>query len=286
MKTRNLSKWLILLLCACVVTFHSCDKSDYDQKDRKEMKKQEEEKKKQEEEKKKQEEEKKKQEEEKKKQEEEKKKQEEEKKKQEEEKKKQEEEKKKQEEEKKKQEEEKKKQEEEEARRKKEEEEKQKQLTLDPTSITLAPIVTKNIHIKNGTAPYEVQVADGKIALAKVYDKENYIAVTGLGLGTTEIVVTDKNMKTGKVTVTVSTGNLQPIKVSKANVALSVGKSENVNIQSGRYPYKAEAVDKSVVEVKVTDATITIKALKEGRTDVNVTDRVGAKGRISVVVSK
>ena len=129
-------------------------------------------------------------------------------------------------------------------------------------------------------------MADGKIALAKVYDKENYIAVTGLGLGTTEIVVTDKNMKTGKVTVTVSTGNLQPIKVSKANVALSVGKSENVNIQSGRYPYKAEAVDKSVVEVKVTDATITIKALKEGRTDVNVTDRVGAKGRISVVVSK
>ena len=266
MKTRNLSKWLILLLCACVVTFHSCDKSDYDQKDRKEMKKQEEEKKKQEEEKKKQDEEKKK--------------------RQEDEKKKQEEEKKKQEEEKKKQEEEKKKQEEEEARRKKEEEEKQKQLTLDPTSITLAPIVTKNIHIKNGTAPYEVQVADGKIALAKVYDKENYIAVTGLGLGTTEIVVTDKNMKTGKVTVTVSTGNLQPIKVSKANVALSVGKSENVNIQSGRYPYKAEAVDKSVVEVKVTDATITIKALKEGRTDVNVTDRVGAKGRISVVVSK
>ena len=62
MKTKNLSKWLILLLCACVVTFYSCDKVDYDQKDPKEMKKQEE-KKKQEEEKKKQEEEKKKQEE-------------------------------------------------------------------------------------------------------------------------------------------------------------------------------------------------------------------------------
>lgn len=53
MKTKNLSKWLILLLCACVVTFYSCDKVDYDQKDPKEMKKQEE-KKKQEEEKKKQ----------------------------------------------------------------------------------------------------------------------------------------------------------------------------------------------------------------------------------------
>lgn len=67
---------------------------------------------------------------------------------------------------------------------------------------------------------------------------------------------------------------------------LSVGKSERVSIQSGRFPYKAEAVDKSVVEVSVKDATITIKALKEGRTDVNVTDKVGAKGRIAVMVSK
>ena len=154
MKTRNLSKWLILLLCACVVSLNSCDKSDYEQNNRKEMKKQEDEKKKQEDEKKKQEE-------------------------------------------------EKKKQEEEEAKRKKEEEEKQKQLTLDPVSFTLAPIMTKNINVKNGTAPYSVKVADGKIAIVKVYNDENYIAVTGLGVGTTEIVVTDKNMKTGKVTVTV-----------------------------------------------------------------------------------
>ena len=149
MKTKNLSKWLILLLCACVVTFYSCDKVDYDQKDPKEMKKQEE---------------------------------------------------------KKKQEEEKKKQEEAEARRKKEEEEKKKQLTLDPTSLTLKSVVTKNVKIKNGTAPYKVKVANGEIASVKVNDegKEHFIAITGLKEGTTEIVVTDKNMKTGKVTVTTS----------------------------------------------------------------------------------
>ncbi|KXB82878.1 bacterial group 2 Ig-like protein, partial [Prevotella sp. DNF00663] len=182
------------------------------------------------------------------------------------------------------QEEEKKKQEEEEARRKKEEEEKQKQLTLNPTSITLTSLQTKNVEIKNGTAPYEAKVANDEIARVRVDNKDNYIAVTGLREGTTEIVVTDKNMKTGKVTVT--TRNPQPITVSKANVTLSVGKSERVNIQSGRYPYKAVAADKSVVEVSVTDATITIKALKEGRTDVTVTDKVGAKGRIAVTVSK
>ena len=69
-------------------------------------------------------------------------------------------------------------------------------------------------------------------------------------------------------------------------MTLSVGQSERVNIQSGRFPYKAEVVDKNVVEMSVKDATITIKALKEGRTDVNVTDKVGAKGRIAVMVSK
>ncbi|MDU5343345.1 pilus assembly protein N-terminal domain-containing protein [Prevotella bivia] len=132
MKTKNLSKWLILLLCACVVTFYSCDKVDYDQKDSKEMKKQEE--------------------------------------------------------------------------KKKQEEEKKKQLTLDPTSLTLKSVVTKNVKIKNGTAPYKVKVANGEIASVKVNDegKEHFIAITGLKEGTTEIVVTDKNMKTGKVTVTTS----------------------------------------------------------------------------------
>ena len=210
MKTKNLSKWLILLLCACVVTFYSCDKVDYDQKDPKEMKKQEE--------------------------------------------------------------------------KKKQEEEKKKQLTLDPTSLTLRSDEIKDVKIKNGTAPYKATVANSKIAGVRVNEEENKIVVTGYNDGTTEIVVTDKNMKTG--TVKVTTRNPQPIRVNKANVTLSVGKSERVNIQSGRFPYKAEAVDKSVVEVSVTDATITIKALKEGKTDVNVTDKVGAKGRIAVMVSK
>lgn len=157
MKIKNLLKWLILILCACVVTFNSCDKSNYDQNNRNEMKQQEKEKQKQEEKKKEEE----------------------------------------------KQKEEEKKRQEEEARRKKEEEE--KQLTLDPTSLKLTPMGAKNVNIKNGTAPYNVKVTNSSIALVKVHDNENFITVIGLGIGETEIVVTDKNMKTGKVKVT--TGN-------------------------------------------------------------------------------
>ena len=252
MKRMNLSKWTISLLCVCFISLTSCDKTDFDAKERQEMKRKESEKKKQEEEKKKQEEDKKK---------------------------KEEEEKKKQEEEKKKQEEEKKKKEEEEKKRREEEERKKTQLVLDPSTLTLSPIEAKNVYIKNGTAPYEVNALDKKIA-------RNFFVVTGGYSGETEIVVTDKNKKTAKITVKVKGQKLSVLKFSKASVGLSVGKVEKVNIQSGAYPYKASAEDNSIVKVDVSDATITIKALKVGTTVINVSDRDGRKGRISVTVTK
>ena len=257
MKRMNLSKWTISLLCVCFISLTSCDKTDFDAKERQEMKRKESEKKKQEEEKKKQEEEKKK---------------------------KEEEEKKKQEEEKKKQEEEKK--EEEEKKRREEEERKKTQLVLDPSTLTLSPIEAKNVYIKNGTAPYEVNALDKKIALINLHNDRNFFVVTGGYSGETEIVVTDKNKKTAKITVKVKGQKLSALKFSKASVGLSVGQMEKVNIQSGAYPYKASAEDNNIVKVDVSDATITIKALKVGTTAVNVSDRDGRNGRISVTVTK
>lgn len=251
MKRMNLSKWTISLLCVCFISLTSCDKTDFDAKERQEMKRKESEKKKQEEEKKKQEEEKKK----------------------------------KEDEEKKKQEEEKKKQEEEKKRRE-EEERKKTQLVLDPSTLTLSPIEAKNVYIKNGTAPYEVNALDKKIALITLHNDRNFFVVTGGYSGETEIVVTDKNKKTAKLTVKVKGQKLSALKFSKASVGLSVGKMEKVNIQSGAYPYKASAEDNNIVKVDVSDATITIKALKVGTTAVNVSDRDGRKGRISVTVTK
>ena len=251
MKRMNLSKWTISLLCVCFISLTSCDKTDFDAKERQEMKRKESEKKKQEEEKKKQEEEKKK----------------------------------KEEEEKKKQEEEKKKQEEEKKRRE-EEERKKTQLVLDPSTLTLSPIEAKNVYIKNGTAPYEVNALDKKIALITLHNDRNFFVVTGGYSGETEIVVTDKNKKTAKITVKVKGQKLSALKFSKASVGLSVGQMEKVNIQSGAYPYKASAEDNNIVKVDVSDATITIKALKVGTTAVNVSDRDGRKGRISVTVIK
>ena len=127
---------------------------------------------------------------------------------------------------------------------------------------------------------------DKKIALITLHNDRNFFVVTGGYSGEREIVVTGKNKKTAKITVKVKGQKLSALKFSKASVGLSVGQMEKVNIQSGAYPYKASAEDNNIVKVDVSDATITIKALKVGTTAVNVSDRDGRKGRIFVTVTK
>lgn len=170
MKRMNLSKWTMALLCVCFVFFISCDKDNFDTKQKKEVNKQENKDNKEKEEKQKQEENKKKEEEEKRK---------------------------KEEEEKQKQEENKKKEEEE--KRKQEEEMKKNQLTLNPTSLTVSPLETKNVNIQNGEAPYEVTALGKQTAVITINNEGNFFTVTGVLEGETEFRVTDKNKKTAKI---------------------------------------------------------------------------------------
>ena len=152
MKRMNLSKWTMALLCVCFVFFTSCDKDNFDTKQKKEVKKQENKDNKEKEEKQKQEENKKK---------------------------------------------------EEEEKRKQEEEMKKNQLTLNPTSLTVSPLETKNVNIQNGEAPYEVTALGKQTAVITINNEGNFFTVTGVLEGETDFRVTDKNKKTAKITVTV-----------------------------------------------------------------------------------
>lgn len=57
------------------------------------------------------------------------------------------------------------------------------------------------VTVKNGNAPYTVAVEDNAIASATVEDAT--ITIKGLEAGTTTLTVTDKDEKTGTITVTV-----------------------------------------------------------------------------------
>ena len=225
MKTINLQKVAVGLLCCSFVFFTSCSKDDTLDKLQQEVetmkKKQDEEaqkrKLKEEADKKKQQEEaeqKKKQDEEnKQKQEEEKQKQEEKEKQREaEEQKRQEAEKQRQEAEKKRQEAEKQRQEAEQKRKEAEQQreqagkkpEKAQGLTFKQgSSVKVPPYQSKAIDIVGGKAPYSVVAKTKNLVKITQYDNDNYFSVQGMAWGETEIEVTDSTGKTGILKLTV-----------------------------------------------------------------------------------
>ena len=80
---------------------------------------------------------------------------------------------------------------------------KKNQLTLNPTSLTVSPLETKNVNIQNGEAPYEVTALGKQTAVITINNEGNFFTVTGVLEGETEFRVTDKNKKTAKITVMV-----------------------------------------------------------------------------------
>ncbi len=74
-------------------------------------------------------------------------------------------------------------------------------LEFDNASVTVAVGKEGTVTVKTGTQPYTVKVADETVATATVSDAA--ITVKGVKAGSTKITVTDKDSKTGEITVKV-----------------------------------------------------------------------------------
>ncbi len=74
-------------------------------------------------------------------------------------------------------------------------------LEFDKSSVTVGVGKTSTVTVKTGTQPYTVKVADEAVATAAI-DKST-ITVKGVKAGSTKITVTDKDSKTGEITVKV-----------------------------------------------------------------------------------
>ena len=74
-------------------------------------------------------------------------------------------------------------------------------LEFDKTSVTVGVGKEGTVTVKTGTQPYTVKVADETVATATLADAA--ITVMGVKAGSTKITVTDKDSKTGEITVKV-----------------------------------------------------------------------------------
>ena len=76
-----------------------------------------------------------------------------------------------------------------------------KTLTFDKKEIEVKATESAVVTIKSGVAPYTAEVKDKTIATATV--EADKVTVKGVKAGTTTITVTDKDKKTGTISVTI-----------------------------------------------------------------------------------
>lgn len=74
-------------------------------------------------------------------------------------------------------------------------------LEFDKAEVTVGVEKEEVITVKTGTAPYTVKVADEAVATATV--NESAVTVKGVKAGSTTVTVTDKDGKTGEISVKV-----------------------------------------------------------------------------------
>lgn len=74
-------------------------------------------------------------------------------------------------------------------------------LDFDKKSVSVAVGKEETVTVKGGTTPYTATAGDTNIATVTI--KDDKIAIKGVKAGTTTITVTDKDKKTGTISVTV-----------------------------------------------------------------------------------
>ena len=155
-------------------------------------------------------------------------------------------------------------------------------IIFSSSKVEVAVGKSDSVKVTVGLTPFTVLVADNTIATAKVSSKlNNYIVVTGVKEGTTLITLTDKDKKTGKLSVTVKKVALV-FTPTKAEVA--VGKTGTVKIAGGSTPYVIVVGDNTIATATVDKETITISGVKAGTTSITVTDKNKVTAKFDVVI--
>lgn len=155
-------------------------------------------------------------------------------------------------------------------------------LKLTPSKVEIAPKDTATVIIGSGTAPFEVNSSNTKIATVTIKGKT--ITITGVAEGSAIMKVTDKSKQTGRVIVTVKVASSSSLTVDKTSAEVAVGKTVDVTVSKGTEPYTVNVKDSKVATASIKGSKITIKGVKAGKTTATVTDKNKKSVTINVTV--
>lgn len=156
--------------------------------------------------------------------------------------------------------------------------------TTAPQSIYVKPNSVNNYLIGGGVPPYIAVSSNTAISNARMID--SLLAVTGVAVGTSDVVVTDSQGAPIKITVNVATAPVKAFFTTAPQTVYITGTgSVSYSISGGTPPYSASSGNISLVQASASGNTLNLSGLASGNGTVVVFDSNGQSIPIQVIVN-
>jgi hypothetical protein len=156
--------------------------------------------------------------------------------------------------------------------------------TAAPSTLTVAKDSTSSYSLGGGTPPYTVTSADTRIA--SVSSSPSSLAIFGVGIGSTQVIVRDSIGATLNIGVTVG-GNSPAAFFTSAPITLAMAAGSTAGsfeLRGGVQPYTSSSTDSRIAAALVNGNFFTITALKKGVATIQLVDATGKTIPVSVTV--
>lgn len=161
------------------------------------------------------------------------------------------------------------------------------QLTISENPVTVALNSPRTIFVSGGTGPCSVKsISDSSVVSASIVSYSsligNYLTLTGRKTGSAAIVLQD-SARTAEAEVTVTVAEMA---ASPSGVTVQVGRTANVTIQGGSYPYAIDQnTNAAVATVTFTDYSFNILGVAPGSTSLVVKDNASPARKVTISIT-
>lgn len=153
-----------------------------------------------------------------------------------------------------------------------------KKFTLEKAEVSVHTNSSETIKITSGNDDYTISNKGEEFAIVKLSDDKKSLVVKGIKKGNTSVNITDNVSKT---TFTINIKVLSPavpkeFKLDRTSISVYTGTSETIKITSGNDDYTISNKGKefATVELSADKKSLTIKGIKKGNANVDITDNV------------
>jgi hypothetical protein len=147
-----------------------------------------------------------------------------------------------------------------------------------PVQVTLPVNTSQTYTIGGGTGSYTASSSDTAVGKVAVTAGANTLTVSSLVDGVAQISVFDSSGKSITFSLTVGSGGTATTFFFTAPKAVTIGlnSTQTFAISGGTAPYSTSSSVSGVASASVTGTTLSITALKDGKSDISVFDAKGA----------